>query len=88
MIHSVALLCEGECVAFSAIGPHNGSRIDTYELGRMMLVMQRLGHSDFDVEARDEFGAKVDVWWNLSHRDGEHFFKVNEFIAEDDEAQY
>ena len=87
MIKSVSLLCDGECVAFSAIGPHR-SWIDTYELGRMMLVMQRLGHSDFVVEARDEFGAKVDVWWNLSHRDGEHFFKVNEFIAEDDEAQY
>jgi hypothetical protein len=87
MITSVALLCEGECVAFSAIGLHR-SWIDTYELGRMMLVMQRLGHSDFDVEATDENGAKVEVWWNLSHRDGDHFFKVEEVITEDEEAQY
>jgi len=86
MIQSVALLCEGECVAFAAIGPHR-SWIDTYELGRMMLVMQRLGHSDFAVEARDEYGAKVDVWWNLSYRDGEHFFKIAEHLIEDAELE-
>jgi len=64
VIKSVSVLVSGEIVSFSTATPDK-PWVSTYELGRMIGVMQRLGHSNIEVMAKDVFGAKVDIWWKF-----------------------
>jgi len=72
MLHSIEVRVDGHLIVLSAVDA-NPKRpwIHTDEIGRMIYVMRALGHDKIEVIARDIYGYKLDIDWEVS---GKNFY--------------
>ncbi len=67
MLHSIEVRVDGHLIVLSAVDA-NPKRpwIHTDEIGRMIYTMRALGHNNVEVIARDIYGYKLDIDWEVS----------------------
>jgi hypothetical protein len=72
MLHSIEVRVDGHLIVLSTVDA-NPKRpwIHTDEIGRMIYVMRTLGHDKIEVIARDIYGYKLDIDWEVS---GKNFY--------------
>ena len=67
MLHSIEVRVDGHLIVLSTVDA-NPKRpwIHTDEIGRMIYTMRALGHNNVEVIARDIYGYKLDIDWEVS----------------------